>query len=72
MTLAPGHLHTGGDTPGLLPGQVPGSLRLPRLADGVELLGAYQDSGYRDPPSLARRPDGPTARSSRCRPCCTG
>jgi hypothetical protein len=25
MTLAPGHLSTGGDTPGLLPGQVPGS-----------------------------------------------
>ena len=58
MTLAPGHLHTGGDTPGLLPGQVPGSPQLPRLADGVELLGAYQDSGYRDPPSLVRRPDG--------------
>ncbi|HYY18313.1 MAG TPA: hypothetical protein VE864_05675, partial [Streptosporangiaceae bacterium] len=58
MTLAPGYLHTGGDTPGLLPGQVPGSPQLPRLADGVELLGAYQDSGYRDPPSLVRRPDG--------------
>ena len=41
-----------------LPGQVPGSPQLPRLADGVELLGAYQDSGYRDPPSLVRRPDG--------------
>ena len=32
--------------------------RLPRLADGVELLGAYQDPGYREPPSLVRRPDG--------------
>jgi putative peptide zinc metalloprotease protein len=30
----------------------------PRLAAGVELLGAYQDSGYRQPPSLVRRPDG--------------
>ncbi|HEY2520665.1 MAG TPA: hypothetical protein VGJ19_11170 [Streptosporangiaceae bacterium] len=58
MTLAPGHLHSGGDTPGLLPGRVPGSPQLPRLADGVELLGAYLDSGYRDPPSLVRRPDG--------------
>jgi putative peptide zinc metalloprotease protein len=58
MTLAPGHLHAGGDTPGLLPDQVPGSPQLPRLADGVELLGAYQDSGYQDPPSLVRRPDG--------------
>jgi putative peptide zinc metalloprotease protein len=30
----------------------------PRLADGVELLGAYQDSGYSQPPSLLRRGDG--------------
>jgi putative peptide zinc metalloprotease protein len=30
----------------------------PRLADGVELLGAYQDSGYSQPPSLVRRGDG--------------
>jgi putative peptide zinc metalloprotease protein len=30
----------------------------PRLVDGVELLGEYQDSGYRQPPSLVRRPDG--------------
>jgi len=30
----------------------------PRLADGVELLGEYQNSGYRQPPSLVRRPDG--------------
>ena len=30
----------------------------PRLADGVELLGEYQDSGYSQPPSLVRRPDG--------------
>ena len=31
---------------------------MPRLADGVELLGEYQDSGYRQPPSLVRRADG--------------
>jgi putative peptide zinc metalloprotease protein len=30
----------------------------PRLAGGVELLGEYRDSGYRQPPSLVRRPDG--------------
>jgi putative peptide zinc metalloprotease protein len=30
----------------------------PRLADGVELLGEYRDSGYSQPPSLVRRPDG--------------
>ncbi|MDQ4108635.1 MAG: hypothetical protein M3138_07515, partial [Actinomycetota bacterium] len=29
----------------------------PRLADGVELLGPYEDSGYRDPPLMVRRPD---------------
>ena len=58
MTLAPGHLSTGRDFPGLPPEQVPGSAPLPRLADGVELLGTYQDSGYRQPPSLVRRADG--------------
>jgi putative peptide zinc metalloprotease protein len=30
----------------------------PRLAEGVELLGEYQDSGYSQPPSLVRRSDG--------------
>jgi putative peptide zinc metalloprotease protein len=69
MTLAPGHLNAGGDTPGLLPGRVPGSppprsvdqaqpTDPPRLVDGVELLGTYQDSGYEQPPSLIRRADG--------------
>src|SRR5688500_9224248 len=28
------------------------------LADGVELLGEYEDSGFREPPLLARRGDG--------------
>jgi putative peptide zinc metalloprotease protein len=31
---------------------------VPRLADGVELLGEYQNSGYQHPPSLVRRADG--------------
>jgi putative peptide zinc metalloprotease protein len=39
-------------------GAAPGSRPAPRLADGVELLGEYQDSGYSQPPSLVRRPDG--------------
>jgi putative peptide zinc metalloprotease protein len=30
----------------------------PKLAEGVELLGRYEGSGYRDPPFMARRPDG--------------
>jgi putative peptide zinc metalloprotease protein len=30
----------------------------PVLADGVELIGEYKDSGYREPPSIARRADG--------------
>jgi putative peptide zinc metalloprotease protein len=30
----------------------------PRLADGVELLGEFEDSGFEEPPHLARRADG--------------
>jgi putative peptide zinc metalloprotease protein len=30
----------------------------PRLAEGVELLGEFEDSGFEDPPHLARRADG--------------
>jgi putative peptide zinc metalloprotease protein len=30
----------------------------PRLADGVELLGRFEDSGFIEPPYLARRGDG--------------
>src|SRR5439155_5372998 len=42
----------------LPPAGAPGHVAAPRLADGVELLGEYQDSGYSQPPSLVRRPDG--------------
>src|SRR3954471_531347 len=28
------------------------------LADGIELIGEYQDSGFKEPPLLARRADG--------------
>jgi len=30
----------------------------PRLAEGIELIGRYEDSGYEDPPYIARRSDG--------------
>src|SRR5438874_10559827 len=30
----------------------------PRLAEGLELLGEYRDSGFKEPPYLARRADG--------------
>src|ERR687893_954455 len=30
----------------------------PRLADGIELIGEFEDSGFKDPPLLARRADG--------------
>ena len=31
---------------------------VPRLAEDIELIGEYEDSGYKEPPSIARRPDG--------------
>ena len=30
----------------------------PRLAEGIELIGEYRESGYREPPYVARRADG--------------
>jgi len=46
-------------TPGQPPGETPLSIASPpRLADGVELLGAYKNSAYSKPPSLVRRADG--------------
>jgi putative peptide zinc metalloprotease protein len=40
------------------PAGEPGLAEVPWLAEGVELLGEYKDSGYSRPPSLVRRPDG--------------
>jgi putative peptide zinc metalloprotease protein len=31
---------------------------VPRLAKGTELIGRYEDSGFKDPPYIARRADG--------------
>jgi putative peptide zinc metalloprotease protein len=33
---------------------------MPRLADGIELIGEYEDSGFKEAPWLVRRPDGQT------------
>jgi len=41
------------------------SVGLPRLAEGVELLGEFKDSGYSQPPSLVRRVDGQVIQMSR-------
>ena len=40
------------------PGGASRPVEVPRLAEGVELLGEYKDSGYSQPPSLVRRADG--------------
>ncbi|MGH2773735.1 MAG: hypothetical protein ACRDIU_11450 [Actinomycetota bacterium] len=32
----------------------------PKVASGIELIGKYEDSGYKNPPYLARRADGQT------------
>jgi len=58
MTVAAGHVSTERTAPIPLPGGMLEPAKVPRLAGGVELLGEYQDSGYRQPPSLVRRPDG--------------
>jgi putative peptide zinc metalloprotease protein len=59
VTAVASHVITG--RPVLTPAGAPGPAALdgpPRLAEGVELLGEYQGSGYSQPPSLVRRADG--------------
>ena len=57
---------TGSARLGLVGGtDVPAATEIPRLAEGVELLGEYQGSGYTQPPSLIRRPDGQVIQMSR-------
>ena len=58
MTVAAGHLTTEPAPSTPSPDGVPETGEAPRIAEGVELLGEYQDSGYSQPPSLVRRPDG--------------
>jgi putative peptide zinc metalloprotease protein len=47
------------------PGDAAEPAAAPRLADGIELLGEYKDSGYTDAPSLIRRADGQVIQMSR-------
>jgi putative peptide zinc metalloprotease protein len=58
VTVVAGHVTAGGPAPALPAPDAPGPGQVPRLADGVELLGEYQGSGYAQPPSLVRRADG--------------
>ena len=37
----------------------------PKLAEGVELLGEYEDSGFKEPHYVARRADGQVIQLSR-------
>ena len=39
-------------------GTAPVAARLPALVEGIELVGEFEDSGYRVPPQLVYRPDG--------------
>ncbi len=55
MTVTPQDISpTEGDGPATLPA----TSSNPRLADGVQLIGAYEGSGYKEAPSLVRRADG--------------
>ncbi len=58
MTVAARHMTTEPAPSTPPPDGMPETAQAPRLAEGVELLGEYQDSGYSQPPSLVRRPDG--------------
>jgi putative peptide zinc metalloprotease protein len=58
VTVTAGQVTTGRAVPAPLPTGASAPPDPPRLADGVELLGEYRDSGYSQPPSLVRRPDG--------------
>jgi len=45
--------------------ETPAEDRVPRLVKGVELIGEYKDSGFRDTPYLARRADGQVVQLSK-------
>jgi putative peptide zinc metalloprotease protein len=57
VTVVAGHVIIGHTASALPPADAPAP-EVPRLADGVELLGEYKGSGYSQPPSLVRRADG--------------
>ncbi|WP_171164151.1 hypothetical protein [Streptomyces sp. I05A-00742] len=60
----PGQRPTPGERP--TPGQGPApdarAVGQPRLVTGIELVGEFEGSGYRDPPQLVCRPDGQLVR----------
>jgi putative peptide zinc metalloprotease protein len=58
MTVATEPATTGRTAPALPTAEAAGPDEVPWLAEGVELLGEYKDSGYDQPPSLVRRADG--------------
>lgn len=58
MTVVAGHVITGFTAPAPPPGGCARASRAAPAGRRVELLGEYQGSGYRRPPSLVRRPDG--------------
>ena len=58
MAATTGQLAAGSYAPVPAPTAQSATLAAPRLARGVELLGAFKNSGYSEPPSLVRRPDG--------------
>ena len=58
MTVVAEHVTAGRAAPALPAADALGPVQVPRLAAGVELLGEYKNSGYAQPPSLVRRPDG--------------
>ena len=64
MTATAGHVSTERTAPVSPPAHTSGLAGVPRLADGVELLGEYKDSGYSQPPSLVRRADGQVVQMS--------
>ena len=53
MTVATGQQPAESAAAVLSSADAPEPAAAPRLADGVELLGEFQNSGYRQPPSLA-------------------
>ena len=58
MTMAADPLNAERTASALGFADAPRPVEPPRLADGVELLDEYKDSGYSQPPSLVRRADG--------------
>src|SRR5580704_14690583 len=58
MTVTAGLITSQRPAPAPAPADADQAAGVPRLAEGVELLGEYQGSGYSQPPSLVRRADG--------------